>query len=134
MKDNEQDDRKKITVFVDPELHKAASVKLAQKGGKPAGYSFQSVVTELLADWTGEKKEVQIQPEKVSSDRYREDLQRLLDVLEHGSASERDLIRSTIKHHAEALRGRDSKSEPKGMPPNPSPSSRSPRNQSRPAR
>lgn len=131
MKDNENDDRKKITVFVDPELHKAASVKLAQKGGKPAGYSFQSVVTELLADWTGGKKDVQIQPEKVASERYRDDLQRLLEVLEHGSPSERDLVRSTIRHHAEALKGR---SDANPVPPNPSRSSRAAKDQPQPRR
>lgn len=131
MKANEKDDRKKITLFVESDLHKAAAVKLAQLGGVPAGYSFQSVLEELLAEWSGGKREVEPQPEKPVADRYREDLDRLLDVLEHGSPSERELVRGLVKHHAEALHAR---SGPKVVTPHPSRSSRSARDQSRPAR
>lgn len=129
MKDNEQDDRKKITVFVDSDTHKAAAVKLAQKGGKPAGYSFQSVLEDLLADWAGGKREVAPSPEKPGVERYREDLDRLLRVLENGSSEERAALRSVLKSY-----DRIPATESRGMPPNPSRSSRSGRDQTRPAR
>lgn len=132
LKHNEQDDRKKITVFVDPGVHKEAAVKLAQLGGKPAGYSFQSVLEQLLAEWAGGKREVEAQPDKASQDRYRDDLDRLVRVLEHGTSEDRNMVRRLIKNCAEALPG---VAEPvKGVPPNPSRSSRSVGEQRRPAR
>lgn len=128
MTDNENGDRKKITAFLEPDLHRAASVKLAQKGGKPAGFSFQSVVSELLADWVGGKREVQPPATQPGPDRYREDLERLVRVLENGSSEDRAALRSVLKSYDRPTQ------EPKGMPPNPSRSSRSSRDQHRPSR
>jgi hypothetical protein len=129
LKNNEQDDRKKITVFVDPVIHKDAAIKLAQLGGKPAGFSFQSVLEQLLAEWAGGKREVAAQPDKGAHDRYSEDLERLVRVLEGGTPEDRIMVRRMIKNCAEAL------AQPvKAMPPNPSRSSSSPKKSAHPAR
>jgi hypothetical protein len=119
----EKDDRKKITLFVDAETHRASAVKLAQLGGVPAGYSFQTVLQQLLAEWAIGKREVAAQPEPLGPERYREDLKRLVEVLEHASSTVRDLVRGLIRHHAEALRERaqDTKQQ---VAPNPLRSSR----------
>lgn len=107
MKDKENRTRKKITVFVPNELHKAASVKLAQKGGKPEGWSFQSVLEELLAEWSGGKREVAApEPPMSGPERYRADLENLIEVLEHGTQEDRLLVRGMVRHHAESVRGR----------------------------
>ncbi len=44
LKNNEQDDRKKITVFVDPDTHLAAAIKLASAADDAAAESAASNV------------------------------------------------------------------------------------------
>jgi hypothetical protein len=126
LKVKEKDDRKKITLFVDAETHRASAIKLAELGGVPAGYSFQTVLQQLLAEWAGGKREVEAQPEKpLGPERYRQDLERLLDVLEHASPSDRDIVRGVVQRYAKDLQKHP---EPvKAMPPNPSRSSKSAR-------
>jgi len=124
----EKDDRKKITLFVEPDTHTAAAVKLAQMGGVPAGYSFQSVLEQLLAEWLGGKRQVDAQA-AVSSDRYRDDIERLLRVLEKGTAEDRTLIRGLIKRYDDAVQDAQ-----KPVAPNPLRSSKPARDQHRPAR
>lgn len=133
MKNKDNTGPKKITVFVPDEVHTAAATLLAQKGGKPKGFSFQSVVTSLLREWAGGTRSVIPEPSKPEvpgPDRYREDLERLLRVLENGSASDRTLIRGMITLADDALTGR----KPKEVPVNPSPSSKPPTRRSQAAR
>lgn len=54
-----KDDRKKITLLVDQKVYQAAAIRLAELGGHPAGYSFQSVLVELLAQWAGVEHEAE---------------------------------------------------------------------------
>lgn len=127
----EKDDRKKITLLVQPKIHKAASIKLAEEGGVPAGYSFQTVLESLLDQWTGGQREAHIAPKHPTGpDRYRDDVERLLRVLEKGSASDRSLIRGLITMADDALTGQKSKD----VPVNPSQSSKTPPNRPQPRR
>jgi len=108
-------------------------VKLAEKGGKPNGFSFQSVITSLLREWAGGARVVIPEATKADipgPDRYRDDLERLLRVLENGSPGDRTLIRGMITMADDALAGR----RPKDVPANPIPSSKTPPNRPRPSR
>lgn len=127
MKDKANSGPKKITVFLPDDVHTASAVKLAEKGGKPKGFSFQSVITSLLREWAGGARAVIPEASKVEipgPDRYRDDLARLLRVLENGSPGDRQLIRGMITMADDALAGR----KPKDVPVNPIPSSKKPPN------
>jgi hypothetical protein len=125
LKDKDKAGRKKTTAFIEPELHQQVKVKIAQTPGA----SIQKVVTALLTDWVGGKRQVEIQPEPTPGpDRYRADLENLLEVLERGTPEDRSLVRGLINRSAEAVRGR------KAAPVNPLPSSRSRRDQHPPRR
>lgn len=133
MKDKANSGPKKITVFVPDDVHTATAVKLAEKGGKPKGFSFQSVITGLLRQWAGGTLAVTPEATKAEipgPDRYREDLERLLRVLESGSPGDRQLIRGMITMADDALAGR----KPKESTLNPLRSSRKPPDQARPSR
>ena len=79
--------------------------KLKQLGGRRKGFTQQSVAVALLTKWIGGQERV-TQDDLPRSDGYSDDLAQLLTVLQHGTPKERELLRSTIKHHAESVRSR----------------------------
>jgi hypothetical protein len=61
-----EDNRKKITIFVDEALHRAAKMKVAGSGS-----SFQEVLNVLLMEWTEGSKTIQTPTTRRPSPRDR---------------------------------------------------------------
>ena len=119
-----------LSVRVREDLVDRLDAKIKELDRRGDRWNKQRVFDGLLEDWLGGKRSVST--ESKSSDRYQQDLERLLDVLEHAAPKERELLRGLIQHHAEALHGRPE--NVKVMPPNPSRSSSSPKKSAHPAR
>jgi len=67
--------RKKITIFVDEPLHRAARVKIAELDS-----SFQEVFTRLLTEWSEGRKAIQIPARSAATrDRWHTALDEILD-------------------------------------------------------
>jgi hypothetical protein len=67
--------RKKITIFVDAALHRAARVKIAE-----LDTSFQEVFTRLLTDWVEGRKAIEIPARSAAPrDRWHATLDEIFD-------------------------------------------------------
>jgi len=96
-----EDNRKKITIFVDEALHRAAKMKVAGSAS-----SFQEVINGLLMEWTEGHKTIQTPATRRPSprDRWHAALDEILD------AHDPELISAT--HHLLSLMRRVATGQP----------------------